>query len=166
MRRKKRRHRRKVVVYRGLCHSHSGLLFFCVFYPFFLFCFTNLSFLTEDDMAVKHRLSLFLDLPPPALLCVLHFVEHVGPRVWVGQNIVSVGKRLLVLKAQRGGIKWVITKKKHSNKNNCKVLPSICTKPPPHPQKMWTQVMHESLNILKAFSAQAGRVVWPLIKIR
>lgn len=56
-------------------------------------------------MAVKHRLSLFLDLPPPALLCVLHFVEHVGPRVRVGQNVVSVGKRLLVLKATERGIK-------------------------------------------------------------
>lgn len=49
-------------------------------------------------MAVEDGFSLFLDLPPPALLCVLHFVQHVGPRVRTGQNVVSVGKRLLVLK--------------------------------------------------------------------
>lgn len=37
--------------------------------------------LTEDNMAVEHRLPLFLDLPPPALLGVLHLVEHVGSGV-------------------------------------------------------------------------------------
>lgn len=79
--------------------------FFCLIHPLFcfvLFWLAHSGILTENNMAVKHGLSLFLDLPPPALLCVLHFVEHVGPRMWAGQNIVSVGKRLLVLKAQWG----------------------------------------------------------------
>lgn len=52
-------------------------------------------------MAVEHRLPLLLDLPPPPLLSVLHFVEHVGPGVRPGQNVVSVGKGLLVLKTQQ-----------------------------------------------------------------
>lgn len=58
--------------------------------------------LTEHDVAVEHRLPLLLDLPPPPLLSVLHFVEHAGSGVGPGQNIVSVGERLLVLKTQRG----------------------------------------------------------------
>lgn len=57
--------------------------------------------LTEHDVAVEHRLPLLLDLPPPPLLSVLHFVKHAGSRVGPGQNIVSVGKRLLVLKTQQ-----------------------------------------------------------------
>lgn len=57
---------------------------------------TVLFSLTEHDMAVEHRLPLLLDLPPPPLLSVLHFVKHAGSRVRPGQNIVSVGKRLLV----------------------------------------------------------------------
>ena len=74
---------------------------------FFVLCFgffsTNNSQdgLTEDDVAVKHRLPLFLDLPPPPLLGMLHLVQHVGSRVRTGQNVVSVGKRLLVLKTHR-----------------------------------------------------------------
>lgn len=62
---------------------------------------TVLFSLTEHDMAVEHRLPLLLDLPPPPLLSVLHFVKHAGSRVRPGQNIVSIGKRLLVLKTQR-----------------------------------------------------------------
>lgn len=56
--------------------------------------------LTEHDVAVEHRLPLLLDLPPPPLLSVLHFVEHVGSGVRPRQNVVSVGKRLLVLKTR------------------------------------------------------------------
>lgn len=79
----------------------SQCFFFCR-----LFCFCSTSnfcspgSLTENNMAVEHRLPLFLDLPSPALLGMLHFVQHVGTRVWPGQNIVSIGKRLLVLKTQ------------------------------------------------------------------
>ena len=65
-------------------------------------------------MAVEHGLPLFLDLPPPALLGMLHFVQHVGSGVGMGQDIVSVGKRLLVLETQIGkrhdklkGMTWV-----------------------------------------------------------
>lgn len=54
-------------------------------------------------MAVEHGLPLLLDLPPPPLLSVLHFVEHVGSGVRPRQNVVSVGKRLLVLKTKGGG---------------------------------------------------------------
>lgn len=39
------------------------------------------TFLTENNMAVKYRFPLFLDLPPPALLGMLHFVQDVGSRV-------------------------------------------------------------------------------------
>lgn len=79
----------------------------------FLCCFStdnSRGSLTENNMAVKHGLSLFLDLSPPSLLGMLHFVKHVGSRVRTGQNIVSIGKRLLVLKTQkrRRGIKDVM----------------------------------------------------------
>lgn len=51
---------------RGLCHS-------------VLLC--SQSCLTENNMAVEHRFPLLLDLPPPSLLSMLHFVEHVGSGV-------------------------------------------------------------------------------------
>ncbi|CAB1327918.1 unnamed protein product, partial [Coregonus sp. 'balchen'] len=59
------------------------------------FCFLGMG-LAEHHMAVKHRLPLFLDLPPPALLSVLHFVQHVGTRGRTRQYVVGVGERLLV----------------------------------------------------------------------
>lgn len=89
--------------------SMKGLVTVSIFFFFLLFsCSISNSrsqgSLTENNMAVKHGLPLFLDLPPPALLSVLHFVQHVRPRVGTGQNVVSVGKRLLVLKTKKRGV--------------------------------------------------------------
>lgn len=53
--------------------------------------------LAENHMTVEDRLALFLDLPPPALLSVLHFVEHVGAGARTGKHIVGIGEGLLVL---------------------------------------------------------------------
>lgn len=80
----------------------SQCFFFCLFSFFFLLFFTHVILsvtgLAEDDVAVEHGLPLLLDLPPPALLGVLHLVQHVGSRVRARQHVVSVGERLLVLK--------------------------------------------------------------------
>lgn len=65
-----------------------------------VFCFLGMG-LAEHHVAVKHRLPLFLDLPPPALLSVLHFVQHVGARGRTRQYVVGVGERLLVLNPKR-----------------------------------------------------------------
>lgn len=86
--------------------------------------------LTEHDVAVEHRLPLLLDLPPPPLLSVLHFVKHVGSGVRPRQNVVSVGKRLLVLKTR-----WAKTR--FTCRSSCKIgfrLPTFIPanfKPPP-----------------------------------
>lgn len=53
--------------------------------------------LAENHVTVEDRLALFLDLPPPALLSVLHFVEHVGARARTGKHIMGIGEGLLVL---------------------------------------------------------------------
>lgn len=53
--------------------------------------------LTEHHMPIKHRFALLLDLPSPALLGVLHFVQHIRPRVCARQHIMGIRKRLLVL---------------------------------------------------------------------
>lgn len=71
--------------------SHSNI--FCFTQGF---CFLGMG-LAKHHVAVKHRLPLFLDLPPPALLSVLHFVQHVGTRGGTRQYVVGVGERLLVL---------------------------------------------------------------------
>lgn len=78
-------------------------------------------------MAVEHGLPLFLDLPPPALLGMLHFVKHVGSRVRTGQNIVSIGKRLLVLKTQSREKKAISIKRYDVGQSW--VYPGKCIKP-------------------------------------
>lgn len=75
--------------------SHSNI--FCFTQGF---CFLGMG-LAKHHVAVKHRLPLFLDLPPPALLSVLHFVQHVGARGRTRQYVVGVGERLLVLNPKR-----------------------------------------------------------------
>lgn len=53
--------------------------------------------LAENHVTVEDRLALFLDLPPPALLSMLYFVEHVGARARTGKHIMGIGEGLLVL---------------------------------------------------------------------
>lgn len=52
--------------------------------------------LAKHHVTVEDRFALLLDLPLPALLSVLHFVEHVGARARTGKHVMGVGEGLLV----------------------------------------------------------------------
>lgn len=52
-------------------------------------------------MAVEDGLALLLHLELPALLGVLHLVEHVGAAARARQHVVGVGKGLVVLQRQK-----------------------------------------------------------------
>ena len=53
-------------------------------------------------MTVKDGFSLLLNLKLPALLGVLHLVQHVGSAAGAGQHVVGICKRLVILKVQQG----------------------------------------------------------------
>lgn len=52
-------------------------------------------------MAVEDGLALLLHLELPALLGVLHLVEHVGAAPRARQHVVGVGKGLVVLQRKK-----------------------------------------------------------------
>lgn len=66
--------------------------------------------LAEHDVPVEDGLALFLHLPPPALLGVLHLVEHVGAQAGAGQYVMGVSKWLLVLEHRQNIIQIHLVK--------------------------------------------------------
>lgn len=55
-------------------------------------------------MPVEDGLALLLHLELPALLGVLHLVQHIGAAPRAGQHIVGVGERLVVLEGQKSTV--------------------------------------------------------------
>lgn len=51
-------------------------------------------------MAIEDGFSLLLNLKLPALLGILYLIQHIGTAAGAGQDIVSICKRLVILKIQ------------------------------------------------------------------
>lgn len=51
-------------------------------------------------MTIEDGFSLLLNLKLPALLGILYLIQHIGTATGAGQNIMSICKRLVILKIQ------------------------------------------------------------------